>query len=166
MHGEMGVWSSDARYLTLHSGLVTLGEEHTSLHQDVLALTDELKAVGQQVNSSKAEVHQVRLVTALLGAEVAHLVQARSNGGDVDSLRQEVQGLKADWADLESTVLALTNAVTGLMEAATSRPLSSPDTSYLDARLTAYDGFTRGRRTKMACPDGASTRPIGRLCRR
>ena len=59
MRGEMGVWSSDARYLTLHSGLVTLGKEHTSLHQDVLAVTDELKAAGQQVNSSKAEVHQV-----------------------------------------------------------------------------------------------------------
>ena len=125
MCGEMGVWSSDARYLTLHGGLVTLGEEHTSLHQDVLALTDELKAVGQQVNSSKAEVHQVRLVTALLGAEVAHLVQARSNGGDVNSLRREVQGLKADRADLELTVLALTTAVTGLMEAAASGPSSA-----------------------------------------
>ena len=125
MCGKMGVWSSDARYLTLHSGLVTLGEEHTSLHQDVLALTNELKAVGQQVNSSKAEVHQVRLVTALLGAEVAHLVQARSNGGDVNSLRREVQGLKADRADLELTVLALTTAVTGLMEAAASGPSSA-----------------------------------------
>ena len=76
MHGKMGVWSSDARYLTLHGGLLTLGKEHTSLHLDVLALTNELKAVGQQVNSSKAEVHQVRLVTASLGAEVAHIVQA------------------------------------------------------------------------------------------
>jgi hypothetical protein len=112
MRGEMGVWSSDARYLTLHGGLVMLGEEHTSLHQDVLALTDELKAAGQQANISKAEVHQVRLVTASLGAEVAHLVQAQSNGGDVDSLRWEVQGLKADQSDLESTVLALTNGAT------------------------------------------------------
>ena len=51
MRGKLGVWSSDARYLTLHGGLVTLGEEHTSLHQDVLALTDELKAAGQQATS-------------------------------------------------------------------------------------------------------------------
>ena len=145
MRCEMGVWSFDAGYLTLHGGLVTLGEEHTSLHQDVLTLTNELKAVGQQGNNSKAEVHQVRLVTASLGAEVAHIVQACSNGGDVDSLHREVQGLKADRADLESTVLALTNAVTGLMKAATSRQLISPETSYIDARLTAYDAAINGR---------------------
>ena len=150
----MGVWSSDARYLTLHGGLVMLGKEHTSLHLDVLALTNELKAVGQQVNSSKAEVHQVRLVTASLGAKVAYLVQALSNGGDVDSLCWEVQGLKADWADLESTVLALTNAVTGLMEAATSRPSSSPDTSYLDVRLTAYDAVINGHLDSLRQDEG------------
>ena len=154
MRGEMGVWSSDARYLTLHGGLVTLGKEHTSLHQDILAVTNELKAAGQQVNSSKAEVHQVQLVTASLGAKVAHLVQALSNGGDVDSLRWEVQGLKADWADLESTVLALTNAVTSLMEAATSRPSSSPNTSYLDVRLTAYNAAINGHLDSLRQDEG------------
>jgi hypothetical protein len=63
----------------------------------------------------------------------------------VDALRREVQVLKEERADLESTVLALTNAVTGLLEAATSGPLSSPDTSYIDARLTAYDAAINGR---------------------
>jgi hypothetical protein len=72
-------------------------------------------------------------------------VQARSNGGKVDALRREVQVLKEERADLESTVLALTNAVTGLLEAATSGPLSSPDTSYIDARLTAYNAAINGR---------------------
>ena len=72
-------------------------------------------------------------------------MQARSNGGKVDALRREVQVLKEERADLESTVLALTNAVTGLLEAATSGPLSSPDTSYIDARLTAYDAAINGR---------------------
>jgi hypothetical protein len=59
MRGELGVWLSDAQYLTLDGGLVTLGEEHTSLHHDILALTDELKAAGQWANSSTAEVQQV-----------------------------------------------------------------------------------------------------------
>jgi hypothetical protein len=145
MRGELGVWSSNARYLTLHGGLLTLGEDHTSLHQDVLALTDELKAAGQRANSSMAEVQQVRLVTASLGAEVARLVQARGNGGDVASLRREVLGLRAERADLESTVLALTDAVTSLMEGAASGPSSPTDTSYLDARLTAYDAAINGR---------------------
>jgi hypothetical protein len=63
----------------------------------------------------------------------------------VDALRREVQVLKEERADLESTVLALTNAVTGLLEAATSGPLSSPDTSYIDARLTAYNAAINGR---------------------
>ena len=63
----------------------------------------------------------------------------------MDSLHREVQGLKADRADLESTVLALTNAVTGLMKGATSRQLISPETSYIDARLTAYDAAINGR---------------------
>ena len=72
-------------------------------------------------------------------------MQARSNGGKVDALRREVQVLKEERADLESTVLALTNAVTGLLEAATSGPLSSPDTSYIDARLTAYNAAINGR---------------------
>jgi hypothetical protein len=85
------------------------------------------------------------MVTASLGAKVAQLVQARNNRGEeVDSLRREVQGLKEERADLESTVLALTNAVTGLMAAATSGPSSSPDTSYLDARLTAYEAAING----------------------
>jgi hypothetical protein len=145
MRGELGVWSSNARYLTLHGGLLMLGKDHTSLHQDVLALTDELKAAGQRANSSMAEVQQVRLVTASLGAEVARLVQARGNGGDVASLRREVLGLRAERADLESTVLALTDAVTSLMEGAASGPSSRPDTSYLDARLTAYDAAINGR---------------------
>ena len=123
---------------------MTLGEEHTSLHHNVLALTDELKAAGQRANSSTAEVQQVRLVTASLGAEVAHLVQARSNGGDVSSLQREVQGLRAERADLESTVLALTDAVTDLMEEVASGLSSGPDTSYLGARLAAYDAAING----------------------
>ena len=60
-----------------------------------------------------------------------------------------MQGLKAERGDLESTVLALTNAVTGLMAMATSGQSASPDTSYFDARLAAYDAAIIGRLDSM-----------------
>ncbi len=60
-----------------------------------------------------------------------------------------MQGLKAERGDLESTVLALTNAVTGLMVMATSGQSASPDTSYFDARLAAYDAAISGRLDSM-----------------
>jgi predicted nucleic acid-binding Zn-ribbon protein len=145
MRGELGVWSSEARYLTLHGGMVTLGEDHTNLHQEVLALSNKLKATEQQADGSRAALHQVRAATSSLGAEVAHLARARGHGGDVEALRREVQGLKTERADLESTVLALTNAVTGLMEVASNGPSPSPDHGYLEARFTAYDAAIKGR---------------------
>ena len=48
-------------------------------------------------------------------------------------------------ADLESTVLALTTAVTSLMEAATTGPASGGDHSHLEARFAAYDAAVNGR---------------------
>ena len=145
MRGELGVWSSEARYLTLHGGLVTLGEDHTNLNQEVLTLSNKLRATEQQADSSRAELHQVRVATSSLGVEVAHLMRAQGHGGDVDALRREVRGLKTERADLESTILALTSAVTGLMEVATNGPSPSPDQSYLEARFTAYDAAINGR---------------------
>ena len=112
----------EARYLTLHRGMVTLGDNHTSLHQDVLLLAEKLTTAEERADDSRAEVHQVRMATALLGSDMARLTLARGAGGEVDALRQEVRGLKAEWADVEAAVLALTSAVTSLMEAAANGP--------------------------------------------
>ena len=73
--------ATNARYLTLHGGLVSLGEDHASLHQDVLGLSHVLKATGQEASNSWAEVQRVQLATATLSAEVAQLMQSRANGG-------------------------------------------------------------------------------------
>ena len=67
-------------------GGVTLGKEHTRLHQDVMALSHNLKATEQQANSLRAEVSQVRMATASLGTKVAQLLQAQGNRGDMDTL--------------------------------------------------------------------------------
>jgi len=88
-------------------------------------------------------MHQVHMVVSSLGADVAHLVQARGNGMEVDALRREVRGLKVERADLDLTVLALTTAVTGLMEAATTGPASGGDHSHLEARFAAYDAAVK-----------------------
>ena len=145
MRGELGVWLSEARYLTLHGGMVTLGEDHTSLHQDVLSLADKLKTSEERADDSRAEVHQVRMATASLGNDMARFVLLRGAGGDVDALRQEVRGLKSERADLESTVLALTSAVTSLMEAAANGPSYGSDQGHLKARFAEYDAFLNGR---------------------
>ena len=145
MRGELGVWSSGARYLTLHGGMVTLGDDHTSLHQDVLSLAEKLKTAEERVDDSRAEVHQVRMAAASLGRDMARLAQARGAGGEVDALRHEVRGLKAERADMEATVLVLTSAVTSLMEAAANGPSSGPDHSHLEARFAAHDVAVNGR---------------------
>ena len=149
MRGELGVWSSEARYLTLHEGMVALSEDHTNLHQEVLMLSNKLHGAAlrteQQAGGLRAELQQVRGAMTSLGAEVAHLTRAQGHGGDVDALRREVRGLQTERADLESTVLALTSAVTGLMEAVTNGPSPSPDQSYLEGRFTAYDAAISGR---------------------
>ena len=87
LRGELGVCSPEARYLTLHGGLVSLGEDHNNLHQDVLMLANKVTASEDQAVSLRAEMHQVHMVVSSLGADVAHLVQARGNGMEVDALR-------------------------------------------------------------------------------
>ena len=134
-----------AKVIQLETSVSKLESSVDSLNQEVLTLSNKLRATEQQADSSRAELHQVRVATSSLGVEVAHLMRAQGHGGDVDALRREVRGLKTERADLESTVLALTNAVTGLLEAATSGPSYSPDTSHIDARLTAYDAAINGR---------------------
>ena len=57
MQGKLGVWTADARYLTLHGGMASLGEERASLHQDVLGISHKLKATGQQAEGLRVEVH-------------------------------------------------------------------------------------------------------------
>jgi hypothetical protein len=136
------VWTTDARYLTLHGGMVSLGEEHASLHQDVLGISHKLKATGQQAEGLRVEVHQV---LASLSAKVARLVQSRDNGGNLVALRTEVQELKAEHADLESAILTLSNAVTSLMEVAARSPSSDLDQGYLESCFTAYDAAVNGR---------------------
>ncbi len=126
MRGELGVWSSEASYPTLHGGMATLGDDHTSLHQDVLSLAEKLKTVEERADDSRAEVHHVRMATASLGSDMARLALARGAGGEVDALRQEVQGLKAERADMETTVLALTAAVTSLMRRQLTGHLTAP----------------------------------------
>ncbi len=83
MRGKLGVWMADARYLTLHGGMASLGEEHASLHQDVLGLSHKLKTTGQQSEGSRVVVHQV---LASLSAKVAQLVQFWDNGGNLEAL--------------------------------------------------------------------------------
>ena len=72
-------------------------------------------------------------------------MQSRDNGGNLEALRTEVQGLKTERADLESAVLILSNAVTGLMELAARGPYSGLDQGYLESRFTAYDAAVNGR---------------------
>jgi hypothetical protein len=59
MRGKLGGWTADACYLTLHGGMASLGEEHASLHQDILGILHKLKATGQQAEGLRVEVHQV-----------------------------------------------------------------------------------------------------------
>ena len=64
------MWVTDARYLTLHGGMVSLGKEHASLHQDVVGLPHNLKVSGRHANSLMAEVNQA---LASLISDVAQL---------------------------------------------------------------------------------------------
>ena len=53
--------------------------------------------------------------------------------------------LKAEQADLESAVLTLSNAVTGLMDVAVARGLwSGLNQAYLKLRFTAYNAVING----------------------
>ena len=142
MRGELGLWRKDARYLTLHEGMMSLGEEHASLHQGVAGLAHNLQTTDQQADSSRAEVNQV---LASLRGEVTRLTQSRGNVLGWDALRREVKGLKTERADLESAVLTLSNAVTGLLDAAVARgPSSGLDQAYLESRFKAYDAAVTG----------------------
>ena len=63
-----------------------------------------------------------------------------------DALQREVKGLKAEQEDLESAFVTLSNAVTGLLDAAVARgPSSGLDQAYLDSRFKAYDAAVTGR---------------------
>jgi hypothetical protein len=77
-------------------------------------LAEKLKTAEERADDSRAEVHQVRTATASLGNDMARLALARGAGDNLDALRQELRGLKAERADMEATVLALTSAVTSL----------------------------------------------------
>ncbi len=147
IQGKLGVWMVDACYLTLHGGMASLGEEHASLHQDVLGISHELKATGQQAEGSRVEVHRV---LASLSAKVARLMQSQDNGGNLVALQTKVQELKVERADLESAVLTLSNAVTGLMEVAARGPSSGLDQGYLESGFTAYDATINGHWTLSA----------------
>jgi hypothetical protein len=42
LRGEIGVWASDAQYLTLHGGMGTLGEDYACLQQELPTLGSSL----------------------------------------------------------------------------------------------------------------------------
>ena len=77
-------------------------------------------------------------------------MQSQDNGGNLVALQTKVQELKAERADLESAVLTLSNAVTGLMEVAARGPSSGLDQGYLESGFTAYDATINGHWTLSA----------------
>ena len=76
MRGELGVWVKDARYLTLHGGLLSLCEDHTILQQNILGFSHALTTAEQQADSLRADVQQVWLAMTSLSAKVALLTQS------------------------------------------------------------------------------------------
>jgi hypothetical protein len=143
--GELGICAPHAWYITLHGGVGALGNDYVRLYDDLKLLAHGLSTAALQVKDAKEEAHQARAEAAAMGTKLKQLRRLRISSHMLDSLNKELQEVKVDRGALEDTVLALTTAVTGHMEAGMAGAQPGPASDDFDARLAAHAAAVNGR---------------------
>jgi hypothetical protein len=141
--GELGIQPPESRYITLHGGVGALGDDLVQLYDDYKLLAQGLSASAAHIKDAKAEAATTRMEAAALAAELGQWRVAACTTATMDGLRQELREVKADRETLEDTVLAIVNAVDGLIgQMGQSAGQPSED---VDARLVAHAAAVNGR---------------------
>ena len=115
LRGELGIQPPESRYITLHGGVGALGDDLVQLYDEYKLLAQGLSASAAHIKDAKAEAATAKTEAAALAAELGQWRVAACTTATMDGLRRELREVKADRETLEDTVLAIVNAVDGII---------------------------------------------------
>ena len=143
LRGELGIHPPESRYITLHGGVVALGDDYVQLYDDYKLLAQGLSDTVGHVRDARAEAAAARVEAAALATELGQWRGAACTAAAVEGFRLELREVKADREALEDTVLAVATAVNGLI--GQLGQLAGQPSGDVDARMTAHVEAVNGR---------------------